>query len=151
MFLFASEIGAGADNRKRNLRQPEGASFKLCQAGIIYKCYRLTDNLACCGYSTCPVDYREWSHTAVWPQPLARRRQRRALILKDSVKAQLRLSKCTGLQLCFCPLAFHVTLEATPLACSEGTFGVWISTTSLELKSLPWVWDYVTYCPIFGL
>ena len=59
MFLFASEIGAGAENRKQNLRRPEGASFKSCQAGIIYKCYHLTDNLACCGYSTCHVDYRE--------------------------------------------------------------------------------------------
>ena len=59
MFLFASEIGAGAENRKQNLRRPEGASFKSCQAGIIYKCYHLTDNLAYCGYSTCHVDYRE--------------------------------------------------------------------------------------------
>lgn len=28
---FASEIGTGADDRKQNLRQLEGASFKWCQ------------------------------------------------------------------------------------------------------------------------
>lgn len=83
VFLFAPEISAGADNRKRNLSRPKGTSFKLCQTGIIYKCYRLTDNLACCGCSTCHVDYRAWSHTAVWhrlAQLLRRLRERKALI-----------------------------------------------------------------------
>lgn len=63
VFLFASVTGAGADNRKWNLRWPKGASFKWCQAGMCHQHYHLTNNLTCSGHSHVPRGLqREKSH-----------------------------------------------------------------------------------------
>lgn len=52
------------------------------------------------------------------------RRERRALILRDGVKAQLPLPRSMGLPMLFCPLAFPVIFKAAPFVCREGIFKI---------------------------
>lgn len=50
--------------------------------------------------------------------------ERRALILREGVKAQLPFSRSMGLLVWFCPLAFLVIFKAVPFLCWEGIFKI---------------------------